>query len=61
MMYFCNNKINKNEIQQNILLEMRCDTCFHTWYGTYFYGIDSFTQYFKKVADRICLQLFLFL
>lgn len=60
MKYFCNNKINKNETKQNILLEMCGYTCFHTWHGTYFYGIDFFTQYLKKVADKNVCNFFYF-
>lgn len=40
-MYFYTNKIDKNEAQQNVLLEMCSDTCFIDGNGANFHGIGT--------------------
>ena len=58
-MYFYTHKINKNENQQNILLEMCSNACIRFGNGWSIYGLDIYADGIGKLRGLLLPQLFL--
>ena len=57
-MYFYIHKINKNEIEQNILLEMCCNACIRFGNGKDIYGLKQKHDFLKGCGASCFRNLF---